>query len=130
MKSIASALWKVIDTLARAVISLIAKVSPKLGEKCLNLWNNTELVSYLFVGAATTLVNYVTYWFATRVLHTGVLLSNTIAWVVAVAFGYWANKTFVFILTSYILICSKLPTCCINFATKFFSYCYIYFILF
>ncbi len=96
MKSIASALWKVIDTLARAVISLIARVSPKLGEKCLNLWNNTELVSYLFVGAATTLVNYVTYWFATRVLHTGVLLSNTIAWVVAVAFGYWANKTFVF----------------------------------
>ena len=96
MKSIASALWKVIDTLARAVISLIARVSPKLGEKCLNLWNNTELVSYLFVGAATTLVNYVTYWFATRVLGMGTMPGTWTAWVVAVAFGYWANKNIVF----------------------------------
>ena len=52
-------IWKGIDWLARAVIGLIAKISPKLGDACLKLWENTELVSYLFVGVATTLVNYV-----------------------------------------------------------------------
>ena len=52
-------IWKGIDWLARAVIRLIGKLSPKLGEACLKLWENTELVSYLLVGAATTLVNYV-----------------------------------------------------------------------
>lgn len=59
-------IWKGIDWLARAVIGLIAKISPKLGDACLKLWENTELVSYLFVGVATTLVNYVAYFLATR----------------------------------------------------------------
>ena len=40
-------IWKGIDWLARAVIRLIGKLSPKLGEACLKLWENTELVSYL-----------------------------------------------------------------------------------
>lgn len=91
-----NALWKGIDALARFVIGLIAKLSPKLGEKCLELWENTELVSYLFVGIATTIVNYVVYWFATRVLSMSVMPGTWTAWVLAVAFGYWANKTFVF----------------------------------
>ena len=38
-------IWKGIDWLARAVIGLIAKISPKLGDACLKLWENTELVS-------------------------------------------------------------------------------------
>ena len=96
MKKAGMAIWKGIDALARFVIGLIAKVSPKLGEKCLALWNNTELVSYLFVGVATTVVNYVVYWFATRVLHMTVMPGTWTAWVCAVAFGYWANKRFVF----------------------------------
>ena len=59
-------IWKGIDWLARVVIRLIGKLSPKLGEACLKLWENTELVSYLLVGVATTLVNYVAYFLATR----------------------------------------------------------------
>ena len=59
-------IWKGIDWLARAVIRLIGKLSPKLGEACLKLWENTELVRYLLVGVATTLVNYVAYFLATR----------------------------------------------------------------
>ena len=78
-------IWKGIDWLARAVIRLIGKLSPKLGEACLKLWENTELVSYLLVGVATTLVNYVAYFLATRA-----------AGLIAVAFGYVANKLFVF----------------------------------
>ena len=49
MKTICKHIWNMIDALARAVIGLIAKVSPKLGGLCEKLWNNTELVSYLFV---------------------------------------------------------------------------------
>jgi putative flippase GtrA len=89
-------LWKGIDGLARAVIGLIAKISPRLGEKCLELWNNVELVTYLFAGLATTVVNYVVYWFATRVLGMAVMPGTWTAWILAVIFGYWANKTFVF----------------------------------
>ncbi|MBQ8092132.1 MAG: GtrA family protein [Clostridia bacterium] len=89
-------LWKGIDALARAVIGLIAKVAPGLGEKCLALWNNTELISYLFAGVATTVVNYLVYWFATRILHMTVMPGTWTAWVCAVLFGYWVNKTFVF----------------------------------
>ena len=89
-------IWKGIDALARAVIRLISKISPKLGALSEKLWNNTELVSYLFVGVATTVVNYVVYYIATRLLSMGVMPGTWTAWVVAVAFGYVANKAFVF----------------------------------
>ena len=89
-------IWKAIDALARAVIRLIGKVSPKLGDACLKIWNNEELVSYLFVGVATTLVNYVVYYLATRIAGLDVMPGTWTAWVVAVAFGYVANKAFVF----------------------------------
>ena len=89
-------IWSLIDALARFVIRLIGKVSPKLGGLCEKLWNNTELVSYLFVGVATTVVNYVVYYIATRLLSMGVMPGTWTAWVVAVAFGYVANKAFVF----------------------------------
>ena len=89
-------IWRWIDALARAAIRLIGRVSPKLGGLCEKLWNNTELVSYLFVGVATTLVNYVVYYLATRLLSMGVMSGTWTAWVAAVAFGYVANKAFVF----------------------------------
>lgn len=89
-------LWKWIDALARAVIRLIGKVSPKLGALCENLWNNTELVSYLFAGVATTVVNYVVYYVATRAFGMTAVPGTWTAWVAAVAFGYVVNKVFVF----------------------------------
>ena len=89
-------IWSWIDALARFVIRLIGKVSPKLGGLCEKLWNNTELVAYLFAGVATTVVNYVVYFMATRWLGMGVMAGTWTAWVFAVAFGYAANKAFVF----------------------------------
>ncbi|MBR2942166.1 MAG: GtrA family protein [Clostridia bacterium] len=95
-------IWKWIDALARAVIALIGKVSPKLGGMCEKLWNNTELVSYLFAGVATTLVNYVVYYIVTRPFGALIpealltMVGTVIAWVIAVAFGYVVNKVFVF----------------------------------
>ncbi|MBQ4266544.1 MAG: GtrA family protein [Clostridia bacterium] len=89
-------IWNWIDALARFVIRLIGKVSPKLGGLCEKLWNNTELVAYLFAGVATTVVNYVVYFMATRWLGLGVMAGTWTAWVIAVAFGYVVNKAFVF----------------------------------
>ena len=89
-------IWSWIDALARFVIRLIGKVCPKLGDFCEKLWNNTELVAYLFAGVATTIVNYVVYFMATRWLGMGVMAGTWTAWVIAVAFGYVVNKAFVF----------------------------------
>ena len=88
--------WSWIDALARAVIRLIARVSPRLGGLCERLWSNTELVAYLFAGVATTVVNYVAYFLATRAGGLGVMGGTWVAWVIAVAFGYGVNKVFVF----------------------------------
>ena len=89
-------IWKWIDALARFVIRLIGKVSPKLGGLCEKLWNNTELVAYLFAGVATTVVNYVVYFIATRWFSLAIMPGTWVAWVLAVAFGYAVNKAFVF----------------------------------
>jgi len=89
-------IWSWIDALARAVIRLLGRVSPKLGGFCEKIWNNTELVTYLIVGVATTLVNYVVYCAVRFGLGVSLEASNVAAWVVAVAFGYAANKAFVF----------------------------------
>ncbi|MBR4040003.1 MAG: GtrA family protein [Clostridia bacterium] len=95
-------IWSWIDALARFVIRLIGRVSPKLGGFCEKLWNNTELVAYLFAGVATTVVNYIVYYIVTRpfgaLIPTELLttVGTCIAWVIAVAFGYVVNKVFVF----------------------------------
>lgn len=95
-------IWKWIDALARAVIALIGKISPKLEKLCLTIWNNTELVSYLFAGVATTLVNYVVYFIVTRPFGSLIapevltVVGTCVAWLGAVLFGYVVNKIFVF----------------------------------
>ena len=55
-----------------------------------------ELISYVFWGVATTVVNYVAYFLLTGSLHVYYLTSNIIAWAVSVLFAYFVNKLFVF----------------------------------
>ena len=55
-----------------------------------------EIVSYLFFGGLTTLVNYIVYLPCYNLLHFSGVVSNAIAWVVAVSFAYVTNKPFVF----------------------------------
>lgn len=57
---------------------------------------NRETVSYVVFGVLTTLVNIVVYLFFYNVLDIHNLISNAIAWVVAVLFAYAVNKLFVF----------------------------------
>lgn len=54
----------------------------------------SELI-YLVFGVLTTVVNYIVYFPCDWILHTA-WLSNSIAWVFAVAFAYLTNKPFVF----------------------------------
>lgn len=61
-----------------------------------------ETVNYLFFGVLAFLVNMLAYALAVWVLHADnekmllISISTAFAWVVAVLFAYWTNRTFVF----------------------------------
>ena len=55
-----------------------------------------EVISYIFFGVLTTAVDFVSYWFFTRMLHLDESLSNVLSQVVAILFAYVTNKLFVF----------------------------------
>lgn len=55
-----------------------------------------DILTYLFFGGLTTLVNFLVYFPLFHWLQIPAAVSNAIAWVVAVAFAYLTNKPFVF----------------------------------
>ena len=55
-----------------------------------------DVLSYLFFGGLTTVVNYLVYLPAYNVLGLSAAVSNILAWVAAVAFAFLTNKPFVF----------------------------------
>ena len=55
-----------------------------------------DILSYLFFGGLTTIVNYIIYLPCYNWLQLSAAVSNLIAWVVAVAFAYLTNKPLVF----------------------------------
>ena len=55
-----------------------------------------DILSYLFFGVLTTVVNYIVYLPCYNLLGLSAALSNAVAWVFAVAFAYLTNKPFVF----------------------------------
>ena len=61
------------------------------------LWRKyKEVVSYLFFGVATTVVNWIVYSIMNAVLGASMNTSNVVAWVIAVLFAFVTNKLFVF----------------------------------
>lgn len=54
-----------------------------------------EFISYGFVGILTTLVNYIVYYVGLKI-HLSWLVSNCLAWTLAVIFAYIANRKIVF----------------------------------
>ncbi|MCR5187267.1 MAG: GtrA family protein [Clostridia bacterium] len=69
-----------------------------------NFYNkHIEVMRYLICGALSTVVNIVTYIFASKILFIGlgeeskiVNASEIFAFIVAVVFAYWVNKSIVF----------------------------------
>ena len=55
-----------------------------------------DILSYLFFGVLTTVVNYLVYLPCHNLLGIPASVSNIIAWIVAVAFAFVTNKPFVF----------------------------------
>ena len=55
-----------------------------------------NIISYLFFGVLTTLVNYVVYLPLYNFSQLSAALCNGFAWAVAVVFAYLTNKPFVF----------------------------------
>lgn len=55
-----------------------------------------EIISYLFFGVLTTIINFVVYLPVYNLLGLSASVSNMISWVVAVVFAYFVNKIFVF----------------------------------
>ncbi len=55
-----------------------------------------EILSYLFWGAATTVVSWGSYALFERGAGTGIVIANILSWVCAVLFAYVTNKLWVF----------------------------------
>lgn len=55
-----------------------------------------DILSYLFFGGLTTLVNFLVYYPLLNWVQLSAALSNGIAWAAAVVFAYLTNKPFVF----------------------------------
>lgn len=55
-----------------------------------------DIISYVFFGGLTTVVNYAVYIPCNQWLHWSATLSQTLAWIVAVIFAYLTNKPFVY----------------------------------
>lgn len=55
-----------------------------------------DVITYLFFGVLTTVVNYIVYIPVYNMLGLSAAVSNAIAWVAAVVFAYLTNKPFVF----------------------------------
>lgn len=55
-----------------------------------------KIIKYIIVGGFTTVVNIIVYYVSSMVLQFDYRLATFIAWVVAVLFAYYTNKTFVF----------------------------------
>ncbi len=57
---------------------------------------NAEVISYLFFGVLTTIVNFVVYFACTNIGQIHYLVANALAWFAAVTFAYVTNKIIVF----------------------------------
>ncbi|MFK4567433.1 GtrA family protein [Enterococcus sp. UD-01] len=55
-----------------------------------------EMISYLFFGAATTLVNMGVFFICTNLFAIDYKISNAIGWFLSVLFAFFTNKYFVF----------------------------------
>lgn len=55
-----------------------------------------DIISYLFFGVLTTLVNLVVYMPLYNILGLSATLSNAVAWIVCVIVSFLTNKPFVF----------------------------------
>lgn len=60
-----------------------------------------DVISYLFFGVCTTIINWASYYLLYSIFHVPNVVSVIIAWILAVLFAFITNKLFVFESRSY-----------------------------
>lgn len=65
------------------------------------LLNYKEQILYIIFGVLTTVLNFLVYIIFTRVFEANFLISNAVAWLLAVIFAFITNKIYVFNSTDY-----------------------------
>lgn len=55
-----------------------------------------EIITYLFFGGMTTVVNFVVFFLARNLLGWNLVVSNTLSWILSVLFAFVTNKKWVF----------------------------------
>ena len=60
------------------------------------LYKYHDLLVYLLLGAATTVVNFAAYYPLHNIFYLSATLSNVIAWIISVLFAFVTNKPFDF----------------------------------
>lgn len=70
------------------ITSLIEKIWTKFFTR--------EVITYLIAGVLTTIINLRIFYVAADIMGIDELISNAIAWVIAVAFAYFINALWVF----------------------------------
>ena len=71
--------------------SLISRIKKLLRDERIS-----EIIRYLIVGGATTLVSFVVFFACEKMLGIDYRVANVISWVFAVAFAFITNRRFVF----------------------------------
>ena len=65
-------------------------------KKLIRFLTAPEMLSYIFFGVLTTVVNILSFGLLRDVLHWQLLAANTLAWILSVVFAFLTNKVFVF----------------------------------
>ena len=65
-------------------------------KKAIRMLFTREMLSYIFFGVCTTVVNIAVFQACTALLHWNWAVSNVLAWVLSVLFAFVTNKLFVF----------------------------------
>ena len=73
------------------------------------------VISYLFFGVCSTVINIIVYYLAAHVLELSTIISTVVAWLAAVIFAYITNKLWVFECKSW------KPNIVIKEASSFFA---------
>ncbi|WP_028790387.1 GtrA family protein [Tetragenococcus muriaticus] len=55
-----------------------------------------EVISYLFFGGMTTVVNFIVFFLARSLFGWSLVVSNTLSWIFSVLFAFATNKKWVF----------------------------------
>ncbi len=77
------------------MLELIIGIYGKIDKKY-NVKKYIPIISYLFWGVVTTLVNILVYTILTKKLNIDYMVSNVISWIIAVLVAYITNKSYVF----------------------------------